>query len=630
MYLSLPQIVTSLGRLGNVHPFFGFAFFGFKKARIPIDETKALSYTFLQNEIMDAYFRPYPGFDRYFNPFKTTSRWVSERYVSTSLQRVIADTFADAFIHRKKSSEWGWKSDYVSRLKRLMNKFQSAPIPAVDIAVWFYRKTDFTSPDVKAELVDRLIEDFFLTENELVALFDTLTSGRTIETSDRPASDVELLNAIGWPEGSEERAGVTLKQLELFNVGPTRDLKYVPSSRLNLITGDNSLGKSFLLDCAWWAITGEWATFAAEPSNETKGPIEIRYTLASRNGRAEDFVAPFSRLEESWQRPQSPFNGLALFSTFDGHVALWDPIRADTSLSARKLSPQVLFSKDEIWNGLTAGSERQKRSFVSNGLIRDCISWQTSKRHHEIFEAFKDCLSELSPPDGAPIRFGNATRIQNDSRDIPTIVMPYGSVPIVFASAGIQRILGLSYMLTWSWFEHLGNSRRVGKEPLRHITVLLDEIEAHLHPKWQRQILPAIVKTLQRLSSNAEYQIHVASHSPLVLASIEPIFNRSSDSIHQLSLSGRSVSISMVDFVKHGSVDAWLESDVFGLADARSMPSERAIVEAKALQLTKSPSATEVEAVNRRLRGLLPDDDPFWVRWNYFYETHSKRESSDD
>lgn len=80
MYLSLPQIVTSLGRLGNVHPFFGFAFFGFKKARIPIDETKALSYTFLQNEIMDAYFRPYPGFDRYFNPFKTTSRWVSDPF----------------------------------------------------------------------------------------------------------------------------------------------------------------------------------------------------------------------------------------------------------------------------------------------------------------------------------------------------------------------------------------------------------------------------------------------------------------------------------------------------------------------------------------------------------------------
>jgi hypothetical protein len=28
--------------------------------------------------------------------------------------------------------------------------------------------------------------------------------------------------------------------------------------RLNLITGDNGLGKSFLLDVAWWAISRRW------------------------------------------------------------------------------------------------------------------------------------------------------------------------------------------------------------------------------------------------------------------------------------------------------------------------------------------------------------------------------------
>lgn len=29
-------------------------------------------------------------------------------------------------------------------------------------------------------------------------------------------------------------------------------------TRLNLITGDNGLGKSFLLDVAWWALTRKW------------------------------------------------------------------------------------------------------------------------------------------------------------------------------------------------------------------------------------------------------------------------------------------------------------------------------------------------------------------------------------
>ncbi len=43
---------------------------------------------------------------------------------------------------------------------------------------------------------------------------------------------------------------------------------------------------------------------------------------------------------------------------------------------------------------------------------------------------------------------------------------------------------------------------------------LLDEIESHLHPAWQRRILPAF----QRLFPNS--QIFLATHSPFVIASL--------------------------------------------------------------------------------------------------------------
>ena len=43
---------------------------------------------------------------------------------------------------------------------------------------------------------------------------------------------------------------------------------------------------------------------------------------------------------------------------------------------------------------------------------------------------------------------------------------------------------------------------------------LLDEIECHLHPAWQRKILPAF----QRLFPKS--QIFVATHSPFVIASL--------------------------------------------------------------------------------------------------------------
>ena len=49
-----------------------------------------------------------------------------------------------------------------------------------------------------------------------------------------------------------------LHQLELCNVGPAPLLNLELGPRLNLITGDNGLGKSFLLDAAWFALTRRW------------------------------------------------------------------------------------------------------------------------------------------------------------------------------------------------------------------------------------------------------------------------------------------------------------------------------------------------------------------------------------
>ncbi|MCD4794848.1 MAG: AAA family ATPase [Bacteroidales bacterium] len=45
--------------------------------------------------------------------------------------------------------------------------------------------------------------------------------------------------------------------------------------------------------------------------------------------------------------------------------------------------------------------------------------------------------------------------------------------------------------------------------------VLIDEIDSHLHPSWQRQIIPALTKTFPNI------QFFITSHSPQVLSSID-------------------------------------------------------------------------------------------------------------
>jgi hypothetical protein len=79
-------------------------------------------------------------------------------------------------------------------------------------------------------------------------------------------------------------------------------------------------------------------------------------------------------------------------------------------------------------------------------------------------------------------------------------------------------------------------------------------------------------------------------------------------------------------FVRRGRADLWLVSDAFGLGQARSLPAEQAIADAKALQLAEAVSLEEVRSVNSRLIRLLAADDDFWPRWRYFAEQHGADE----
>jgi predicted ATPase len=50
-----------------------------------------------------------------------------------------------------------------------------------------------------------------------------------------------------------------ISKLKLQNIGPVPSLAAEFGERLNIITGDNGLGKTFLLDACWYALTRTWA-----------------------------------------------------------------------------------------------------------------------------------------------------------------------------------------------------------------------------------------------------------------------------------------------------------------------------------------------------------------------------------
>ncbi len=82
-------------------------------------------------------------------------------------------------------------------------------------------------------------------------------------------------------------------------------------------------------------------------------------------------------------------------------------------------------------------------------------------------------------------------------------------------SAGYQGVLGIAADIARRMVE-MYPALDAGDGLNRHITVLIDEIELHLHPEWQQRILPDLMRTFPNV------QFVVSTHSPQILSTVHP------------------------------------------------------------------------------------------------------------
>jgi hypothetical protein len=184
----------------------------------------------------------------------------------------------------------------------------------------------------------------------------------------------------------------------------------------------------------------------------------------------------------------------------------------------------------------------------------------------------------------------------------------------------MKRIISIAYSLVWAWSEHLQAVKLLNSDPAKKILLFIDEIEAHLHPQWQRSIFPAILEAIKLLDPDIKVQLLTTTHSPLVLASLEPYFDEETDKLFGFDLRDREVVLEEMPWVKLGEVDDWLTSPIFGLSRPRSKEAEVAIDAAFALMRNADMSGFAAnlqtqDSIHQMLLRLLPDDDAFWDRW---------------
>lgn len=125
-------------------------------------------------------------------------------------------------------------------------------------------------------------------------------------------------------DAAPEQEG-TLSKIELVNVGPCDYIEMILSPRLNIIMGDNGPGKTFLMDCVWWALTNTWTSNEARPKYaEGSKRAAISYAIAGKSKLLNENTVLYDNKNLTWKRTFdiTTIPGLIIYALVDGSYAV--------------------------------------------------------------------------------------------------------------------------------------------------------------------------------------------------------------------------------------------------------------------------------------------------------------------
>jgi predicted ATP-binding protein involved in virulence len=199
---------------------------------------------------------------------------------------------------------------------------------------------------------------------------------------------------------------------------------------------------------------------------------------------------------------------------------------------------------------------------------------------------FTRLIADMVP--GGGIHFGGVDRsdwrIYVNTRD--------GAVPLDSVSQGMSAILNWIGVLLQRLYDTYPGSAAPEQEAA---IVLIDEIDAHLHPKWQRQIV-----TLARHHFK-NVQMIASSHSPLLAGAVERFELRV---VARDSETGDMRAAPPPEDLAGQKAEDILVSSMFALPTTRSVDAERTINRYFELYQKLAPSPAE-EAELEELRGKV-------------------------
>jgi energy-coupling factor transporter ATP-binding protein EcfA2 len=220
----------------------------------------------------------------------------------------------------------------------------------------------------------------------------------------------------------------------------------------------------------------------------------------------------------------------------------------------------------------------------------------TRKRAIKRRDEIKEILINLLP-DVEDIKFAQITEEQ--PKPGVEVKTPYGWVSIKDLSLGYKTLIAWMVDLASRMFERYPDSPNPLAEPA---VVLVDEIDLHLHPKWQRTLMSYLSERFPNT------QFIATAHSPLVVQAA------SDANVVLLRREGDHVVIDNDVKDIHGwRVDQILTSDLFGLESARPPQLDRLLAERTKIlsksRLTKKDK-TRLEEIETEIGALPTGETP--------------------
>lgn len=353
------------------------------------------------------------------------------------------------------------------------------------------------------------IEDFQLKERAMLEQFNVqlIPAARQAQARFIETLQMQTGGSAGPSRRLPKIKPPRAQRLRLQNIGPFGSLELPLDKAATVLLGDNGSGKSSVLRAIALGLSGEGESVdeAAEGLlrvGSGRGSIEleleggsVRAVLERNRGRPGVSV----RADQS-----SPVvEGLWLSIGFPPlRGASTGPLRGpvpegDRDPSVDDLLPLAGNAIDQRFGDL--------QQWILNAAVVAEGKSDQARQSWRMLGAFFDVVAQLTP--GVKFEF---VGYDPDSWEV-LLKTEDGVLSMDQLSRGMTAVLGWVGLLLRRLFQVYGDHPQPQEE---RALVLVDEIDLHLHPAWQREVLPLLMRHFPNV------QLIASTHSPLVVGSM--------------------------------------------------------------------------------------------------------------